>query len=246
MSDRPPPSSPAFPAVDEATMMFQAPDPGLDRLKGALSAENLRAMQTALARCEVEHIAPGSAFEGFNFRGFVRNLRGIGKLEIGGTRIYTLLTRNNAFLLSNLVAEELHDLIQGFMGLDLRDRATLRDGDKRRFLYKIESRQLERLRTIVNENRMLTAHAFAFADLGQFRQRLASCVVPVGDFDIVAFAATVHAVSNLYLDAHHQQYHQLYAGDPPQPYQLFVAPQAEYADAQKLMYGSTPLALLRD
>lgn len=227
-------------------MLVQSHDPGLDRLMEELSAENLRAMQTALARCEVEHIVPGSAFEGFNYRGFVRNLRGMGKLELGGTRIYTLLTRHNAFLLSNLVAEELHDLTQAFMGLDLRERATLRDGEKRRFLYKVEARQVERLRTIVNENRILTAHQFSFADLAQFQQRLASCTAPDRNLDLAAFAATVQSVSNLYLDAHQEQYHHLVAGDPPATYLLFIAPQTEFPDAVRLSFGGTALRLLRD
>jgi hypothetical protein len=237
-------STPQF--EEDATMMVQALDPGLDRLKGVLSAENLPAMKTLLARCEVEHIAPGSAFEGFNYRGFVKNLRGLGKLDLGRARIYTLLTRHNAFLLSNLVAEELHDLVQGMMGLDLSDRATLRDGDRRRFLYKVESRQLERLRTIANENRMLSAHAFAFVDLGQFRQRLATAVVVEGTLDVAHFAATVQSVSNLYLGPHHEQYHQVLAGDPPDAYLLYVAPPAEIRGGVSLACGGTALRLIRE
>jgi len=226
--------------------MVPAHDPGLERLKGELSAENLPAMQRALARCEVEHVAPGSAFEGFNFRGFVKNLRGMGKVEIGGVRIYALLTRHNAFLLSNLVAEELHDLIQGFMALNLAARATLRDGDKRRFLFRVESSQLERLRTIANEDRMLSAHGFSFADLGQFRQRLAGVTALDGDLDVAAFAATVQSVSNLYVGPRQEQYHQLVAGEPPLSYQLFIAPPVEIPGAIRLAFGGMALRLLRD
>gem|GEM_PF-5629344 len=227
-------------------MMVRAHDPGIERLKGELTAENLPAMQRALARCEVEHVAPGSAFEGFNFRGFVRNLRGMGKVEIGGVRIYALLTRHNAFLLSNLVAEELHDLVQGFMALNLAARATLRDGDKRRFLFRVESHQLERLRTIANQDRMLSAKAFGFADLEQFRQRLASTTAIDGDLDVAAFAASVQSVSNLYVGPRQEQYHQLLAGDPPVSYQLFIAPADEIPGAIRLAFGGTALRLLRD
>ncbi len=243
-----PPTSgrPTLTTPDDATLMVQAHDPGLERLMGELSAENLSAMQGVLARCEVEHVAPGSAFEGFNYRGFVRNLRGMGKVEIGGVRIYALLTRHNAFLLSNQVAEELHDLVRGFMALNLTARAILRDGDKRRFLFRVESGQLERLRTIANEDRMLSAHGFSFVDLGQFRQRLASVTALDGDLDVAAFAATVESVSNLYVGPRQEQYHQLVAGEPPASYQLFIAPPVEIPGAIRLAYGGTALRLLRD
>jgi hypothetical protein len=251
MTDKPsePPTPPAD--LDEATMMFQVPDSGIQALRDEFSSENLRSMQNALARCDVEHIAPGSALEGFNFRGMVRNLRGIGKVVVGEVKLFTLLTRNNAFLLSNLVAEQLHDHIKGFMDLNLSDRAILTDGGKRRFLYKVPSAHIEMLRTIANQNRCITAAGFPFQDVEQFKRRLASCTVDQSPgesppFDVAEFAARVKSVSNLYEDGHSNQYHRLVVGELEYPYLLFVQPRTTVPDSIKLWFGATPLALLRD
>jgi hypothetical protein len=246
-SDPPPPASEA----DEATMMIQVPDEGIRALRDEFSSENLRSMQNVLARCEVEHIAPGSALEGFNFRGMVRNLRGIGKVEVGELKLFALLTRNNAFLLSNLVAAELHDHIKGFMDLNLGDRAILSDGGKRRFLYKVPSAHVEMLRTIANQNRYITAVGFPFRDLEQFKRRLASCTVSEvpgegGGFDVEGFAERVKSVSNLYEDGHSNQYHRLVVGEMEYPYLLFVRLQTNIPDAIMLYFETTPLALVRD
>jgi hypothetical protein len=245
-----PSDPPAAPDTDEATMMIQLPDDGIRALRDEFSSENLRSMQNVLGRCEVEHIAPGSELEGFNFRGMVRNLRGIGKIEIGDVKIFALLTRNNAFLLSNLIAEQLHDHIKGFMDLNLGNRAILSDGGKRRFLYKVPSTHVELLRTIANRNRCITSVAFPFRDLEQFRQRLASCTVGDVDgghpFDLPAFASSVKAVSSLYEDGHNNQYHRLVVGEMEYPYLFFVQPRTAIADAFTLYFGSTALALVRD
>ncbi len=230
-------------------MVIQVHDSGIQALREEFSSENLRSMQNVLARCEVEHIAPGSALEGFNFRGMVRNLRGIGKVEVGAVKLFALLTRNNAFLLSNLIAEELHDHIKGFMDLNLSDRAILSDRGKRRFLYKVPSAHVEMLRAIANQNRCITSVAFPFRDLEHFRRRLAGCTGTTGagtPFDVATFAQQVRSVSSLYEDGHANQYHRLVVGDGEQPYSLFVQPRTKITDAVMLYFGATPLALVSD
>jgi len=232
-------------------MMVQLPDEGIEALRDEFSSQNLRSMQDALARCEVEHIAPGSALDGFNFRGMVRNLRGMGKVEVGDLTLFALLTRNNAFLLSHLVAEELHDRIRAFMDLNLSDRVILSERGKRRFLYKVPAAQIEMLRTIANQNRTMTAVSFPFRDLEQFKTSLASCVASEqGDeasgFDVEAFADGVRFVSNLYEDGHGNQYHQLIVGEDEAAYSLFVQPSFAVPGAILLYLGSIALALVRD
>jgi hypothetical protein len=232
-------------------MMFQLPDEGIEALRDGFSSQNLRTMQSALARCEVEHIAPGSALEGFNFRGMVRNLRGMGKVQVGDVTLFALLTRNNAFLLSHLVAEQLHDRITAFMDLNLSDRAILNDSGKRRFLYKVPAAQIEMLRTIANQNRYMTAMNFPFRDVEQFKTSLASCVTSERGgqspgFDVEAFADSVRFVSNLYEDGHGNPYHQLIVGENESAYSLFVQPSTDIPGAILLYLGSTVLALVAD
>ena len=232
--------------ADEATMMSQVPDPGLDALREELSVENLRGMQEVLRRCRIEHIVPGSALEGVNFPGLIKNLRGIGKIEIGDVKVYALLTRHNAFLLSNLLAEQLHDLIRGFMDLSLADRATLLDGERRRYLFKVPSSQLERLRTIANRNSLITNAAFRFVNLEQFRRLLAD-FSPVGVvFDVARFADSVRAVSNLYEDQHGNALHHVVAGEVETIYFLYVSPRTRVPHSIPLVRGTTRLALVRD
>lgn len=227
-------------------MLYQVPDAGIAALREEFSVGNLRSMQEVLARCTVEHVATGGALEGFNFRGMVKNLRGMGKLEIGEVRLVTLLTRHNAFLLSNLIAEELFDHVKGFMDLYLGDRAILNDAGKRRFLYKVPSAQLERLRTIVNQNQLAAATGFPFHTLDQFKKRLGACTVDGGRFDVRAFAESVKVVSNVYEDGNNNQYHHVVAGEMEYPYLIYVNPKTRIPDAITLFFGATPLALVRD
>jgi hypothetical protein len=230
----------------EATMAVQLPDPGIAKLREEFSDENLASMQAALSRCTVAHVAEGSALEGFNYGGFIRNLKGMGKVETKGVRVYTLLTRNNAFILSNLVAEELHDLLEGFMELFLGDRAILQDGEKYRYLFKVPSEQVEKLRMIVNQNRIITAKNFPFQDLDQFRRRLGRCSVRGTPFDIRTFADSVKAVSNLYDGRDSNQYHHIVAGEMEYPYILYVSPTTPVPESIPLYYGAVHLALARD
>jgi len=232
--------------LTEATMAVQLPDPGIARLKEEFSSENLTSMQAALRRCEVVHVAEGSALEGFNFRGFIKNLKGMGKVELKGIKLYTLLTRNNAFLYSNLVGEQLHDLLEGFMDLYLGDRAVLLEGDKRRYLFKVPSEQVETLRLIANQNRFITAQSFPFSDLEQFRRRLGQCTTRDPAFDVPAFAASVKVVSNLYDGRNNDQYHHIVAGEMEYPYTLYVSPHAPIREAIDLYSGAVHLALVRD
>ena len=191
-------------------------------------------------------MAEDSALEGFNFRGFVRNLKGMGKVELKGIKLYTLLTRNNAFLYSNLVGEQLHDLLEGFMDLYLGDRAVIRDGDKLRYLFKVPSDQVDMLRMIANQNRLITAQSFPFHDLEQFRRRLGRCTVRDSSFDAKAFAASVKVVSNMYEGHDNVQYHHIVAGEMEYPYTLYVSPNHHIEDGIDLHYGSVHLVLARD
>jgi hypothetical protein len=239
----------AWPGSEEgrqATMMFQLPDPGISKLRDELPHENLEGMQKVLARCLVVHVTP--ALEGFNYQGFVQNLSGISKVELDGVKLYALLTRNNAFILANVIAEELHDLVQGLMDLQLADRITLRDGDKQRYLYKVPSEQMERLRTIANQNRLLTAKDFPFHDLLQFRRRLGSCKVQGASFDIARFAECVRVVGNLYEDLHGNQVHHLVVADRrgDLPFALYIKPRDSIPNSVVLMFGSVMLCLARD
>ncbi|HEY3448595.1 MAG TPA: hypothetical protein VGK67_19720 [Myxococcales bacterium] len=226
----------------DSTMMVQIPDdPGIGKLQAELPQDNLGAMQKVLARCEVSHVSP--ALTGFNFKNFVQNLKGISKVELGEVKLYALLTRHNAFILANLIAEQLHDLVKGLMDLHLGDRIMLKDGDKVRYLYKVPSQQMERLRTIANQNRLLTANGFPFRDLAQFRQKLGACVAPVGFEELRSFAARVMAVSSLYTDRDSNGYHLLMLNDG-MAWQLFVNPKAEVPGAVTLVHGSARLALV--
>jgi hypothetical protein len=227
-------------------MAVQSPDPGIAKLREEFSSENLASMQAALSRCELVHVSQGGALEGFNFRGFVQNLKGMGKVELKTVKLYTLLTRNNAFIYSNLVAEQLHDLLEGFMDLYLGDRAMLRDGDKHRYLFKVPSEQVERLRMIANQNRIISAQSFPFHDLDQFRRQLARCTVRGADFDIRAFAQSVKVVSNLYEGRGNNQYHHIVAGEMEYPYALYVSPTTRVRGAIDLFYKAVHLLLARD
>jgi hypothetical protein len=169
----------------------------------------------------------------------------MGKVELGSATLYTLLTRNNAFILSNLIAEELHDLVRGLMDLYLGDRIILTDGSKRRFLYKVPSVQLEELRRLANQNRLITASGFPFRDLEQFKKRLAVCTARSA-FDIVAFANSIKAVSNMYEDRNGNQYHHIVAGEMEYPYVLYVHPKTPPSGAVELYFGATQLLLVRD
>jgi hypothetical protein len=230
----------------EATMAVQLPDPGIARLREEFSSENLASMQAALSRCELVHVSRGSALEGFNFRGFVQNLKGMGKVELKAVKLYTLLTRNNAFIYSNLIAEQLHDLLEGFMDLYLGDRAVLRDGDKHRYLFKVPSEQVEQLRMIANQNRIISAQSFPFQDLAQFRRQLARCAVRGAAFDIRTFAESVKVVSNLYEGRDNNQYHHIVAGEMEYPYVLYVSPATRVPNAIDLYHGAVHLMLARD
>lgn len=231
---------------EEATMVAHPPDPGIGRLQQELSEENLPSMRLLLARCRVEHIAASKAFDGFNYQGFVQNLRGMGKMELGGTRLYTLLTRHNAFLLSNLVAEQLYDLVKGFMSLDLSNRATLRDGDRRRFLYWLPAGQVEKLRLWANQNRIHATAGFPFASLAQFKNQLRICRTDSEGFDLARFSQSVKSVSNFYEDHLGTKYHQVVAGELEYRYLLYVSPPRPPAGAVLLRFGATVLALARD
>jgi len=226
----------------EPTMAFQLPDPGIRKLHGELPNENLEGMQKVLGRCEVTHVTP--ALEGFNYRGFVQNLQGISKVELGDARLYALLTRNNAFILANVIAEKLHDLVKGLMDLHLGDRITLKDGDKVRYLYKVPSEQMERLRWIANQNRLYTAHAFPFQDLAGFRKRLASSG-KVSGLDLQAFAARVTAVSNLYEDRAGNGYHRLTLEDGT-AHLLYINPKSAVPGAAAFACGAARLSLIRE
>jgi hypothetical protein len=232
--------------VTEATMAVQMPDPGLARLLEEFQTGNLASMQAALSRCEVVHVAEGSALEGFNFRGFVKNLKGMGKVELKGVKLITLLTRHNAFIYSNIVAEELHDLLEGFMDLYLGDRAMLREGSKHRFLFKVPSEQVEQLRMIANQNRLITAQSFPFHDLEQFKRRLARCTVRGTAFDVQSFVESVKVVSNVYEGHDNLQYHHIVAGEMEYPYMLYVQPSIAVANGIDLYYGAVHLVLSRD
>jgi hypothetical protein len=228
----------------EPTMLVQLHDPGLAQISKDFSDDNLLLMQAALARCSVAHVDDGLL--GFNFKGFVQNLRGLGKVEVEGVRLYTLLTRNNAFILSNLIAEELHDLVRGFMDLHLGARITLQDGNKFRYLYRVPSKQIDKLRTIINQNRLMAARGFPFQDVEQFKKRLAGCTVTSEAFDLSTFAASVRSVSNVYEDAQGNQYHHVMVGEPEVRWALYVAPRAPIPKAIALNASGTPLALLQD
>jgi hypothetical protein len=232
--------------LTEETMAVQLPDPGIAKLREEFSSENLASMKTMLARHELVHVAEGSALEGFNFRGFVKNLKGMGKVELNEIKLYTLLTRNNAFIYSNLVAEQLHDQLAGFMDLYLGDRAVLREGDKRRYLFKVPSEQVELLRMIANQNRIITTKSFPFVDLEQFKRRLGRCTVRGVAFDVPAFAASVKVVSNLYEGRDNNQYHHIVAGEMEYPYLLYVNPSTKVENGVDMYYGAVHLVLTRD
>ncbi len=227
---------------NDSTMMVELPpDLGIAKLQAELPQDNLPAMQKVLGRCEVTHVSP--ALAGFNFKNFVQNLKGISKVELGEVKLYALLTRHNAFILANLIAEQLHDLVKGLMDLHLGDRITLKDGDKVRYLYKVPSAQMERLRTIANQNRLLTATGFGFKDLAQLRQKLAAAVAPAGFEDLRSFASRIAAVSSLYTDKDGNGYHLLMLSDG-MAWQLFVNPKSAVPGAAALVHGATRLALV--
>lgn len=226
---------------NDSTMMVELPlDVGISKLQAELPQDNMEAMQKVLARCEVTHVSP--ALQGFNFKNFVKNLKGISKVELGDVKLYALLTRNNAFILANLIAEKLHDLVKGLMDLHLGDRIMLKDGDKVRYLYKVPSAQMERLRTIANQNRLVAATGFPFKDLAQLRQKLAQCPTPAGFEEMPAFARRIAAVSSLYQDKDGNGYHLLVLDDG-MAWQLYVNPKAAIPGAAGLMHGTTKLAL---
>ncbi|MGC4121625.1 MAG: hypothetical protein QM765_45015 [Myxococcales bacterium] len=226
----------------DSTMMVQMPpDVGIAKLQAELPQDNLAAMQKVLSRCEVTHISP--ALAGFNFKNFVQNLKGISKVELGEVKLYALLTRHNAFILANLIAEQLHDLVKGLMDLHLGDRITLKDADKVRYLYKVPSAQMERLRTIANQNRLVIATGFAFKDLAQLRQKLAACPSPGGFEDLKKFAGRIAAVSSLYTDKDGNGYHLLMMSDG-MAFQLFVSPKTPIPNAANLVSGTVRLSLV--
>jgi hypothetical protein len=249
-SKRPDPSPPkpdeadeGLPRQSEPTMFAQLPDPGIAKLHGELSNENLEGMQKILLRCEPTHITPG--LQGFNYHGFVQNLQGISKVEFGAVRLYALVTRNNAFILANVIAEKLHDLVQGLMDLQLSERITLKDGGKIRYLYKVPSQQMERLRSIANHDRLISANIFPFNDLAQFKQKLALCTVQAGaTLDIKTFAAGVQSVSSLYEDRSGSWHHRLAHSDGTE-YLLFILPKTPIASSVALSLGPVRLALGR-
>lgn len=226
---------------NDSTMMVELPpDVGISKLQAELPQDNMEAMQKVLARCEVTHVSP--ALQGFNFKNFVKNLKGISKVELGDVKLYALLTRNNAFILANLIAEKLHDLVKGLMDLHLGDRIMLKDGDKVRYLYKVPSAQMERLRTIANQNRLVAATGFPFKDLAQLRQKLAQCPTPAGFEEMPAFAKRIAAVSSLYQDKDGNGYHLLVLDDG-MAWQLYVNPKTAIPGASSLVHGATKLAL---
>lgn len=226
----------------EPTMLYQLPDPGIGKLQAELPTDNLEGMQKVLGRCEVTHVTP--VLEGFNYRSFVQNLQGISKVELGEVKLYALLTRHNAFILANVIAERLHDLVKGLMDLHLGDRIMLKDGEKVRYLYKVPSQQMERLRTIANQNRLLTANAFPFHDLAQFRERLTTCVPLSGAQDLKDFAARVQSVSNLYEDHAGNGYHRMVLNGVS-AFLLYVNPTTPIEGAEQYISGAARLALVK-
>jgi hypothetical protein len=228
---------------DEPTVVGQRRDSGLDRLRPELFAGNLKAMQDALSRCRVEHVS--SSMAGFNFQVFVNNLRGMAKLEIGPARLFTLMTRNNAFLLSEALAEELPDLARGLMNLKLGDRVSLLGNGKRIFLFRVPSKQLEELRRIANNDRILTAGNFPFGDIEQFRQRVSECVCPGGAVNPAHFAASVLAVTSVYEDAEGVPHHRVTVGLPEESWLLYVDHPHPPPGAVQLVSASTTLSLIK-
>jgi hypothetical protein len=197
-----------------------------------MPAKNLGAIRARLERCTV---VPGSNSSGINFDPFVKNLRGMSQITIGGIPLIILRTRSTLTVLSNRSPEDLYEVAQALMSVDFKRRCQLeREDSKIMYLCRISRTELNILmqtaaqaRAVPEPEETIEPSSDGVVKFDQLKAKLAKCNVVVSpeapNFNPRLFASGLRFAAS-FQDENEERYYYLVVGDAEIAYRLHVNP----------------------
>ena len=220
-----------FNRPEDATMSFQAYDPGVEKV-GLLSPDaKLTSLRANLSACAVRYNESGVIFENF-----VKNIRGVGPIPMKGIKMFLTRTRSSLFLISDTSPESLYEITKAFMDVDFKKKCILeKENGKLLYLFHISSEEATKVRSIAAQEQPATQkpridtlvpqEEAIIVDLEDFKKKLKACSDIISDstggFNINNFADKIRFVST-FKDDNDDPYYFVISGDNENTYRLYV------------------------